>query len=200
MTLKSLAIWLCIPALAFAVEEKGEKAVHLKPGDKAPAFQGKTDEGKTWKSADHVGKKILVVYFYPADFTGEKGGCTAQACGYRDALKDLKRDDVEVVGVSGDSVENHEKFKKEHDLNFTLLADEDGKIAKAFGVKMGPGGVFEWTSPKTGNKLSLKRGVTESRWTFVIDKDGRIAYKDEKVKAPEDAGKVLKAIAKLEKR
>ncbi len=72
MTLKSLAIWLCLPALAVAAEEKGDKAVHLKPGDKAPAFQAKTDEGKTWKSADHVGKKILVVYFYPADFTGEK--------------------------------------------------------------------------------------------------------------------------------
>jgi peroxiredoxin Q/BCP len=184
-----------LPAAARAAEASDEKPAALKVGDKAPKFHGQTDEDKPWKSEEHVGKKVLVVYFYPADMTG---GCTKQACTYRDALKDLKRDDVEVVGVSGDSVENHQHFKQEYDLNFTLLADPDGKIAKAFGVKTGPGGVFDWT--KDGEKVSLERGVTASRWTFVIDRDGKIAYKDEKVDPTKDAETVLKVVARLEKK
>jgi peroxiredoxin Q/BCP len=63
-----------------------EKDVDLKVGDKAPAFESVDDQGKAWKSADHVGKKILVVYFYPADLTG---GCTKQACAFRDAMGKL---------------------------------------------------------------------------------------------------------------
>ena len=81
----------------------------LKVGDEAPEFEGLDDEGKEWKSIDHVGKKILVVYFYPADMTG---GCTEQACSYRDAMEELEEDGVEVIGVSGDTVENHKYFKK----------------------------------------------------------------------------------------
>ncbi|MEM9659420.1 MAG: peroxiredoxin, partial [Planctomycetota bacterium] len=114
-----------------------KKPVVVQVGDEAPVFSGVTDENKPWKSKDHVGKKFLVVYFYPADMTG---GCTKQACSYRDALREIDREDVEIVGVSGDSVENHRRFKKEYQLNFTLLADPDGKIAKAFGVKLGKGG------------------------------------------------------------
>src|SRR5262249_39394556 len=83
--------------------------VDLKVGDKAPAFQAQDDTGKLWKSADHVGKKIMVVYFYPADFTG---GCTKEACAYRDDYGKLKEKGVDVVGVSGDAVHNHELFKK----------------------------------------------------------------------------------------
>ena len=89
-------------------------------GDAAPTFESVDDAGKPWKSADHFGKKIVVVYFYPADFTG---GCTAQACGFRDDMDKLKGKDVEVIGVSGDSAKTHEAFKKFHKLNFTLLAD-----------------------------------------------------------------------------
>src|SRR5262245_31123639 len=92
----------------------------IKVGDKAPAFQSVDENGKAWKSADVVGKKILVLYFYPADFTG---GCTKQACGYRDDIEKLGSSGIEVVGVSGDTPESHRLFKKEHKLNFTLLAD-----------------------------------------------------------------------------
>src|SRR5581483_1290619 len=102
-----------------------------------------------WKSSDHVGKKILVVYFYPADLTS---GCTKQACGFRDDMKKLTEKGVEVVGVSGDSVKNHQIFKKVHDLNFTLLADEDGSIAKKFGVPVGKGGTAKVKDEK-GNPL-----------------------------------------------
>src|SRR4051812_24760363 len=99
--------------------------VELKVGDPAPKFEALDDTGKPWKSENHVGKKIMVVYFYPADFTG---GCTKEACGYRDDYSKLTEKGVDVVGVSGDSSHNHELFKKAHDLNFTLLADTDGKI------------------------------------------------------------------------
>src|SRR5580765_4302500 len=87
-------------ALAFTTHG-AQKAGELKVGDKAPAFEGTNEEGKPWKSSDIVGKKILVVYFYPADFTK---GCTDQACGFRDNIKPLTDKGVEVIGVSGDSV------------------------------------------------------------------------------------------------
>ena len=178
-----------------ALADDKEKPVKLKEGDKAPTFEGRTDEDKAWKSKDHVGKKVLVVYFYPADMTG---GCTAQACNYRDALeKEFDRDQVEVIGVSGDSVENHAKFKKAHDLNFTLLADPEGKIAKAFGVKTGEGGVV--TVEHEGEEFTLERGVTTGRWTFIIDKGGKIAHKDDKVNAAKDTEQALKVVQKLTK-
>src|SRR5437588_12421417 len=91
----------------------GEKS-KVKVGDKAPSFQSIDENGKTWKSSDVVGKKVLVLYFYPADFTG---GCTKQACGFRDAVEKLSGQGIEVVGVSGDSAATHTLFKKYHGLN-----------------------------------------------------------------------------------
>jgi peroxiredoxin Q/BCP len=176
-----LALTIALVSLQFAAAQEAEKEVKLKPGDKAPAFDGKTDEGKAWKSKDHVGKKILVVYFYPKDMTP---GCTKQACNYRDAQEQLKDKDVEVIGVSGDTVESHKKFKEEHDLNFTLLADPEGKIAKAFGVPA----------------REMAGGLIASRWTFVIDREGKIAHKDEKVDATKDTATVLKVVEGLQKK
>ncbi|QDT99737.1 peroxiredoxin [Gimesia aquarii] len=161
-------------------------------GDSAPAFTATDDQGKGWKSTDYVGKKVLVVYFYPADLTG---GCTKQACGFRDDMKKLQGKDVEVVGVSGDSARNHRLFKKEHDLNFTLLADEDGKVAKKFGVPLRPGGTIKRTID--GKEESLTRGVTAARWTFVIDKNGKVVMKNTKVKAADDSKAILKLVNNL---
>lgn len=162
-------------------------------GDKAPSFEATDDQGKPWNSADHVGKGVLVVYFYPADLTG---GCTKQACGYRDDMQALKDKGVEVVGVSGDSVKNHQLFKKVKDLNFTLLADEKGKVAKAFGVPVRAGGTFKYKTAD-GKTESLKRGVSASRWTFVIDKSGKIVMKNTKVNAPEDAKAIMSVVQSL---
>lgn len=174
----------------YAIE--GEKAVNLKVGDAAPTFSGQTDEDKEWKSDDLKGKKHLIVYFYPADMTG---GCTAQACAYRDAIAELEREDVAVIGVSGDTVENHQHFKEAHKLNFTLLADPEGAIAKAFGVKAGPGGKIQ---TKVGDaEITLERGVTTSRWTFIIDKDWKIVHVDREVNAGKDSETTLKIVEKL---
>src|SRR6476661_2792404 len=104
-----------------------------KAGDKAPLISGKDQDGKAWKLADEVGKKVVLLYFYPKDDTP---GCTKEACGFRDRISDLKKQGVEVIGVSFDSAESHKSFIAKHNLNFPLLADTDGKIAEAYGVRM----------------------------------------------------------------
>src|SRR3954453_12062719 len=128
MLILGLATWTTSGIIA------GEKKV--KVGDKAPSLESVDENGKPWKSADVVGKKVLVLYFYPADFTG---GCTKQACGFRDDIEKLHSQGVEVVGISGDSVKTHHMFKDHHKLNFTLLADEKGTLAKVFGVPVNKG-------------------------------------------------------------
>jgi len=183
---------LLISLLTTPLMAKPESRKELRVGDKAPTFVGVDDKNEKWDSKKKAGKKIYVVYFYPADMTG---GCTKQACAYRDAIKNLQREDVAIVGVSGDSVENHQHFKKEYKLNFTLLADTDGKIADAFGVTTGKGGSFKRMIG--GKELTLDRGVTANRWTFVIDKDWHIAHKDTKVNAAKDSDKVLEVIKGL---
>lgn len=189
----------CVPGLVasfvglFSASAFAQSTVDLKVGDAAPAFEVKDDTGKDWKSGEHIGKKVVVVYFYPADMTG---GCTKQACGFRDDMKTLTDKGVEVVGVSGDSVRNHQLFKKEYHLNFALLADTDGKVAEKFGV---PFKVEEKsvTKPVDGKDETFTRMVTEQRWTFVIDKAGRIAAKNTKVDAAEDSKAIKELVEKL---
>ncbi len=182
-----------------AAEKAGDK-VDLKAGDKAPTFEATDDQGKTWKSDEHVGKKIVVVYFYPADFTG---GCTKEACAFRDEGKKLTDKGVEVIGISGDSAKNHELFKKHHKLDFTLLADEDGAIAKKFGVPVGKGGEVKARGEDgkvlkddNGGEIVVKRGTTAARWTFIIGKDGKVISKEKVNDAGGEAKRVLDAIGK----
>jgi peroxiredoxin Q/BCP len=181
-----LGLVMAVGGQAVQAQDKGVK---LKVGDKAPTFTSVDDQGKPWKSKDHVGKGYVVVYFYPADMTG---GCTKQACGFRDDFKPLRDLGVEVVGVSGDSVKNHQIFKKVYDLNFTLLADEKGEVAKAFGVPTKAGGKV--TREIDGATVDLIRGVTAARWTFLIDPKGNIAYVNSKVDAAQDSKSILKTI------
>ena len=109
----------------------------LKTGDKAPLFTAPTDADGVWDLNDYIGKKNIVIFFYPAAMTG---GCTAQACSYRDQLGDLDAMDAMVVGISGDDVNALKVFKKAHSLNYPLLSDFDGSIAAKFGVPTGNGG------------------------------------------------------------
>lgn len=158
----------------------------LHVGDKAPTFAANDQDGNLWKSEDHAGKGYLVVYFYPAAMTG---GCTKQACSYRDqkgGFDDLR---VEIVGISGDPVKNLKYFQEAHQLNFTLLSDVSGEIARKFGVPTGQGGVI--TRSIGGQDKELARMVSASRWTFVIDPQGKVVYKDAEVNAAEDSQKVI---------
>lgn len=162
----------------------------LNVGDQSTAFSAMADNGTMWKAADMLGKKNLVVYFYPAAMTG---GCTKQACAYRDDLTKLDSLDAVIVGVSGDAVKNLQLFKEAHKLNFTLLSDPDGKIAGLFGV---PNSKGEKTIEReiNGIKYDLTRASTSSRWTFVLDKKGKVVYKSTEVNAAEDSKAVLEVL------
>ncbi len=110
-------------------------------------------------------------------------------------MKELAAKGVEVVGVSGDSVRTQQLFKKVHKLNYTLLADEDGAVARKFGVPLRKGGSFN--KKIDGVEEILIRGVTASRWTFVIGKDGKVAFINRKAQVARDSQKVLEVVEKL---
>ena len=185
----------CAIALGLGILAIGtSRAADVKVGDAAPSFEASDDSGKPWKSSDHYGKNIVVVYFYPADFTG---GCTTQACGFRDNLSKLTDKGVEVVGISGDSAKTHEAFKKFHKLNFTLLADEKGETAKKFGVPVNKGGTSKAKIDDV--EQTFEQGVRIQRWTFVIGKDGKVAFKNDKANPAEDSKKIMDVVGKLKK-
>ena len=126
MKIKILFASFCLAATTLLAEMP-------KAGDTAPAFTGLDQDSKTVALADFAGKKTVLLYFYPKDFTG---GCTKEACGLRDRMGELQTNNVAVLGVSYDSVASHQKFIATYKLNFTLLADTDGKIIAAYDVKM----------------------------------------------------------------
>jgi thioredoxin-dependent peroxiredoxin len=152
MKISFLLAALLIAGIVFATSKSS--AAMPKDGDAAPVFAGKDQDGKDFNLADHIGKKNVLLYFYPKDFTG---GCTKEACGLRDRMGDLQANNVEVIGVSHDSVDSHKKFADEYKLNFTLIADPDGKIIAAYDTKM--------------PALSMSKRVS-----FLIGRDGKIVH------------------------
>ena len=175
-------------------DNKKDEPIDLKVGDVAPTFSLHDDRDTTWSLSDHVGKKWVLVYFYPGDFTP---GCTVQANAFRDAMYKLEKQGVEVVGVSGDSAATHGLFKKAQKLDFALLVDEDGAVARKFGVPVGPGGKVK-AKDADGKPVEVSRAVTAGRWTFLIGKDGKVAYKNTKVVPATDAKRITEFIAKSE--
>jgi peroxiredoxin Q/BCP len=165
---------VCLTSIALHTARGAETP---KVGDTAPPVNGKDQNGKAWKLANFIGKKIVLLYFYPKDDTP---GCTKEACGFRDRMADLKKDNVEVVGVSFDSASSHQKFIAKHKLNFTLLADPDGKIADAYGVRM-PG-------------RNMARRVS-----FLIGLDGKIAHVTDTPSADTHLSEMKEAVARLKK-
>lgn len=164
--------------LSGAVNVRAQETNKLAVGEIAPLVAGKDQDGKTWKLADAAGKKVVLLYFYPKD---ETPGCTKEACGLRDRLGDLKQANVEVVGVSFDSAESHQKFIANQNLGFTLLADTDGKIADAYGVRM------------AGKNMAR-------RVSFLIGTDGKILHLTDSPKADDHLTEMTQAVAKLQKR
>lgn len=138
----------------------------LKLGNKAPAFTLKDQSGNKVSLKDFKGEKNVVLYFYPKAMTP---GCTVQACGLRDNKRRLSRYQAVALGISPDPVERLKKFEDKHELNFTLLSDEDHAIAEKYGV---------WGLKKFMGKEFM--GIL--RTTFVIDKEGRLVHIMDKVK------------------
>src|SRR5271169_7092153 len=148
-----------------------------KAGDPAPLFTGQDQDGKEFKLADLVGKKIVLLYFYPKDFTG---GCTKEACSFRDGFEDFATNNVEIVGVSFDSADSHLQFIPKYKLNFTLLADTDGKIADTYGVHM------------AGKNMA-------KRVSFLIGLDGKIVHVTDSGNPDIHLAEMKAAIASLKK-
>lgn len=125
----------------------------LQVGAKAPDFTLPDQSGKPVKLSDILGEKVVVLYFYPKDNTS---GCTTEACSFRDSYESFTDAGAEVIGVSSDSVETHEKFAGRHELPFVLLADTDKAVRKQYGA------------------TSL--GIVPGRVTFVIDREGVVRH------------------------
>jgi peroxiredoxin Q/BCP len=150
-------------------------------GKKAPAFNLPASGGGKVALKEALAQGPVVLYFYPKDMTS---GCTAEACGFRDAMGDLRKLGAVVLGVSPDSVESHEKFIAKEKLNFQLLADTDKKVSEAYGV---------WVEKSMYGRKYM--GV--ERATFLIGRDGRIARAWRKVKVPGHVAEVAAAVEGL---
>lgn len=198
-----LGLLVAVGAAGADDKKKDEVPVDLKVGDVAPTFQRPDHAGKAWSSSDRFGKKWVVVYFYPGDFTP---GCTAQAKAFNVAMEKLTEKGVEVVGISGDTAKTHDLFRTVWKLTFTLLADEDGAAAKAFGVPFGKGAMVKARDAVNkplevdGKPYEFARAGTAARWTFVIGPDGKVAYKNTKVFPADDAKKITEFLEKAAKK
>lgn len=148
----------------------------LKEGQKAPAFSGVDQNGKTIKLSSFKGQNNVVLYFYPKDMTP---GCTTEACDFRDQFKRFKN--AEVLGVSADSPERHRKFVDKYDLPFTLISDPEKKIIDKYGV---------WQEKKLYGKTFM--GIVRS--TFIIDKAGIVRKVFPKVKVKGHVEEILEVL------
>lgn len=158
-------------------------------GDVAPMFTAQNQDGQSWSLEEQLGDKPVVIYFYPAAMTG---GCTKQACAYRDYMA-AGDPAFMVVGISADNPAGLKIFQAAEKLNFPLLSDPGGTIAESFGVKVKAGAQ---TIRRTvdGKEIELTRSATTMRWTFVVGPDGKIIYKSDNVKPTEDLQHVLSAL------
>jgi peroxiredoxin Q/BCP len=149
----------------------------LQIGDPAPDFDLPGDSGKQVRLSDFRGRRVIV-YFYPKDDTP---GCTTQACGFRDEYPQIEERNGVVIGISPDGVESHRKFKTKFKLPFILLADQDHKVAEAYGV---------WGEKSLYGRKYM--GILRSH--FVIDEHGKIADAQVKVSPKDSVKRALEAI------
>jgi len=149
----------------------------LKVGQFIPGFALYDQDGKIFNSSELVGKKPLVIFFYPKDYTP---GCTAEVCSFRDSYEEFTELGAEVIGISSDSENTHRKFVSKYRLPFTLLADRENKVSGLFKVKR--------------NFFNLLPG----RETYVISKEGVILFVFNSVNATLHMKKALNALKNTE--
>jgi peroxiredoxin Q/BCP len=124
-------------------------------GSTVPTFSLKDQNGSDFSIETVLGKKNLVIYFYPKDDTP---GCTKEACSFRDQFEVFKQEDALIIGISGQSVQSHFDFAKKHRLNYTLLSDEGDKVRKLFGVP------------------TSFLGLLPGRVTYIVNKEGKVVF------------------------
>lgn len=134
-------------------------------GNQAPDFTLISDKGENISLSDYLGKNVLL-YFYPKDGTP---GCTLESKEFRDLTDDFNKENTEIIGISKDSVESHQKFKKNVNLDFTLLSDPDGKVLDLYGI---------WKK----NSIFGKSFLGTERTSFLINEKGIITKVYRKVK------------------
>ena len=144
---------------------------------KAIDFNLPDGQGKMHKLSDYLGKKV-VLYFYPKDNTQ---GCTLQALGFKEYYEKFKEKNVEIIGISKDSVKSHDRFSCKYELPFTLLSDESTETIQAYGV---------WQEKKLYGKVYM--GIV--RTTFIIDEEGNIVKEMPKVTAKTNAKEIYEAM------
>ena len=149
----------------------------IEVGSIIPEFSLKDQDGNLFSIATVLGKKNLVLYFYPKD---DSPGCTKEACYFRDQYEVFNEADALIIGISGQSVESHKKFAEKYRLSYTLLSDEGNKIRMLFGV---PTNLF---------------GLLPGRVTYVIDKKGKVVFifdsQTQTKRHVDDALKILKEL------
>jgi peroxiredoxin Q/BCP len=152
----------------------------VEPGHKAPSFRLKDQEGTAHTLADYAGRPV-VLYFYPKDDTP---GCTAEACSFRDGLPRFRTRQAAVLGVSILDEASKARFAAKYRVNFPLLADEDHAVAERYGV---------WQEKSNYGKTFM--GIV--RTTYLIDRDGKVARRWDKVKVDGHSDEVLQAVKEL---
>ena len=155
-------------------------AITLEPGDRAPAFTLKDQDGAVQRLRDYRGRTV-VLYFYPRDFTS---GCTKQACSLRDVEGEIGAEGAVILGVSVDDAESHQRFRERHNLRFPLLVDERAKVSTRYGA---------W-GEKT---LYGRKSVGMTRSTFIIGPGGKLLRVWKRARAAEHGETVLKALLEL---
>lgn len=167
--MKILIISLMVWGLPFIVGQQStslsaQKENIIEVGSRIPAFKLPDQNGKIFNIKSVLGKKNLVIYFYPKDGTS---GCTTEACSFRDQYDIFKNYDAEIIGISGDNVASHKEFAQKNHLNFILLADESNMIRKLFGV---PASML---------------GAVPGRVTYVVNKKGIVIHVFNSLTKPE---------------
>ena len=149
----------------------------LKTGDRVPEFSLKDQTGADFVLGDALGKKVLIIYFYPKD---ETPGCTAEACAFRDEYEEFVQAGAEVIGVSADSVDSHHRFAVNRRLPFPLLSDPNNTARQRFGV------------------TPTLFGLIPGRVTFVVDKTGIIRHVfDSQLRATKHVSEALRIVKSL---
>jgi thioredoxin-dependent peroxiredoxin len=176
-----LAVYMLLFTLYFSIptnaQDMNSTSQKIEKGSKVPSFALKDQDGKLFDIKSVLGRKNLVIYFYPKD---DSPGCTKEACYFRDQFEVFTQADALIIGISGQSVESHKKFAEKYHLSFTLLSDEGNKVRKLFGVPT--------------NML----GAVPGRVTYVADKSGTVVYvfnsQSQATKHVDEALRILKEL------